>query len=88
MGIQRKIFFKKSPGLKLCFGKILLNMCNFIMHCQTEVVLLFWSVWHGYYPDSFYTGFWMVSNITFLKVNLLISILYDLVINGNEDLDV
>lgn len=69
MGIQRKIFFKKSPGLKLCFGEILLNVYNFIMHCQTEVVLLFWSLWHSYYPDSFYTGFWMVSNITFLKFN-------------------
>lgn len=57
MGIQRKIFFKKSPGLKLCFGEILLNVCDFIMHCQTEVVLLFWSLWHSYYPDSFYTGF-------------------------------
>ena len=88
MGIQRKFFSKKSPGLEFCFGKIQLNVGSFIVYCQTEVLLLFWSLWHNYDTDYIYTGFWTVSNITFLQYNLLIPISCDPVINGKEDLDV
>lgn len=64
-------------------------MCNFIIHCQSEVVLLSWNLWHNYGPDGFYSDFWTVT-CHFLKIQPLKYVYYMWVflINGNEDLDV